>query len=108
MSKLVGESIMVTSDELAKEFAIQKERNRLLKEALEAMRNRLDEVAKTSNMVKEKLEVDEDKGKVVGEDDIVPKSHPPIKKNPSSKPSRHWVARHWKEYPCSLEKWIQN
>jgi hypothetical protein len=43
--ELVGEITMVTNVELAKEVTEQKEKNRLLEETLEAMRQRLDEVA---------------------------------------------------------------
>ena len=82
MFELVNESTMVTNVELAKEVIEKKERNRLLEEALEVMESRFDKFAETIDKVKEKIGVDENKGKVVDVDDIIPKLDPPLQEEP--------------------------
>ena len=61
---------MVTNVELAKEMGEKKEKNRLLEEALEGMKAKLDEVA---DATKKKEEESKDKGKVIVEEDFFPK-----------------------------------
>lgn len=78
MSESMGEKNMVTNLELVKEMT-EKEENRLIKEALEAMKNKLDKVPETTDKVKEKLKDGEDKGKAIYIEDEVPKVDPPLK-----------------------------
>ena len=59
-----------------------KDKNRLLKEPLESMKNKLDEVAKTTNNVKEKLNDSEDKGKIVDWEDDILEPNPHLHEEP--------------------------
>ena len=81
-SESVGETTMVTNAELAKEVTEQREKNRLLEEALEAMKDKLDEVVETAGKMKEKLEINEEKGKEENEEDYVPEPDPPLQEEP--------------------------
>ena len=75
----VGESMMVTNVQLAKEVDEQKERNRLLEEALEEVKQKLDAVV----MEARKREEEEDgKGKKVAEEDIIPEPNPILQEEP--------------------------
>ena len=75
----VGESMMVTNVQLAKEVDEQKKRNRLLEEALEEVKQKLDAVAKEAR----KREEEEDgKGKKVAEEDIIPEPDPILQEEP--------------------------
>ena len=69
----VGEYMMVNNVELAKEVNEQKERNRLLEEALEEVKQKLDVVVKA---VRKRDEEEDGKGKKVAEDDIIPEPNP--------------------------------
>ena len=73
MSKFEGESMgettMVTNVELVKEVIKQTEKDRLLEEALEDSKGKLDEVVETTNKMKEKMDTGEEKGKEVVEED---------------------------------------
>ena len=69
---------MVTNVELAKEVNEQKERNRLLEEIIELMRKRLEEVV---GKVIGEAESSK-KGKVIVEEDVIPKLDPPIQEEP--------------------------
>lgn len=81
-SELVGETTMVKIFELETEVIEQREKNRLLEDALEVVRDKLDEVAKTARKMKEKLEITEEKGKKVEEEDYVPEPNPPLQEEP--------------------------
>ena len=75
----VGESMMVTNVQLAKEVDEQKERNWLLEEALEEVKQKLDAVV----MEARKREEEEDgKGKKVAEEDIIPEPDPILQEEP--------------------------
>ena len=54
---------MVTSIELEKDLLGQQEKNRLLEEVVEEMKQKLEQVVETVGKIKEQLEVDKDKGK---------------------------------------------
>ena len=69
----VGESMMVTNVELAKEVNEQKKRNWLLEEALEEVKQKLDAVVKEA---KKREEEEDGKGKKVAEEEIIPKPDP--------------------------------
>ena len=59
----IGETTIVTSDKLEKEVIEQREKNRLIEEALEAMKGKLDEVVETTDKMKENFDIGEGKGK---------------------------------------------
>lgn len=70
---------MVTNVELAKELSEQKDRNRVLKEALEEMKRKLEKVVEETKKNREGESSTSGKGKV-DEEDLVPKFDPPITK----------------------------
>ena len=69
----VGESMMVINVQLAKEVDEQKERNWLLEEELEEVKQKLDAVAEAA---KKREEKEDGKGKKVSEEDIIPEPDP--------------------------------
>ena len=72
MLESMGEITMVTNAELAKEVTEKREDNRLVEEALEAIKTKLDEIVETIDKVKEKLGDVEDKEKAIDEKDMIP------------------------------------
>lgn len=70
--------MMVTNVQLAKEVDEQKERNRLLEEALEEVKQKLDAVV----MEARKSEEEDGKGKKVAEEDIIPEPDPILQEEP--------------------------
>lgn len=79
---------MVTNAGLARKVTKQRERNRLLEEALMAMKTKIDEVIETIDKVKEKLEDGEDKGKEVDEEDLIPELDPLLQEEPFLKATK--------------------
>jgi len=75
----VGESMMVTNVELAREVDEQRQRNQLLEEALEEVKQKLDAVAEAA---KKRDEEEDGNGKKVAEEDIVPKPDPILQEEP--------------------------
>lgn len=65
----MGESSMVTNAEIAKEVDEKKEKNRFLEVSLEKVKIKLEEVVDAAKM---KEEEDNEKGKEVAEEDVVP------------------------------------
>ena len=65
---------MVKNVELSKEVGEKKEKNKLLEEALEEMKVKLEEVVDATK--KKHEEEDKEKGKVIVDEDVVPKLDP--------------------------------
>lgn len=95
----VGETIMVTNAELAKEMGKKKERNRILEEALEEMKTKLEEVDEVTK-TKDKEGESSDSGKEkIDEEDIIPEPDPPLNEEPFLKAIKALVGKTLEQIP---------
>ena len=79
----IGETTMVPNEELSKETVEEKEKKKLLKEALEEMKLKLEEVVDATK--KKEEEGSKDKGKVIEKEDVIPELDPTLNEEPFSK-----------------------